>query len=243
MLIKNTRFNLVYPRINNLRRKAFEIEDKLQGYFHPLTLIPVPDEAPEEIPRMSTTSKNGHTQLNISLSNAQLVTEYSQDFENDWEKCLSYIEERIDSLFLVLKEYSRNEYSFSGLTTEIIFDSQEIEDPISILKEKFFNLEVNQSIFELEQKLTFIVNEVYYLNITFKNLRIYDDIHYQTPGMLKNESAHYLLCILDINDRHGFNSKENYHSNSDNSREVVRITKEMLNGKLKEIIEKGELNL
>jgi len=243
MLIKNTRFNLVYPRINNLRRKAFEIEDKLEGYFHPLTLIPVPDEAPEEIPRMSTTSKNGHSQLNISLSNAQLVTEYSQDFENDWEKCLSYIEERIDSLFLVLSEYSHNEYLFSGLTTEIIFDNKEVENPISLLKEKFFNLKVNESIYELEQKLTFIVSEVYYLNITFKNLRVYDNIHHHTSGMLKNESAHYLLCILDINDRHGYNSKDNYQSNSDNSREVLRITKEMLNGKLKEIIEKGELNL
>ena len=89
-----------------MRRKAFDIEDQLKDYFHQVTLIPVPDDAPEEIPRISTTSHNGHSQLNISLSNTQLFTNYDEAFEGKWENCLEYVENRVNTLYSILGKYT-----------------------------------------------------------------------------------------------------------------------------------------
>lgn len=239
MLIKNTRYNIVYPRISNLRRKAFEIEDQLKDYFHQVTLIPVPDDAPEEIPRISTTSHNGHSQLNISLSNTQLVTNYDEFFEGKWEKCLEYVEDRVNTLYSTLGNFINEGYLFSGLTTEIIFDSIGDGDPIEIIKNKFINLKSNISPHEIEQKITFVIEDEYYVNITFKNLRVYEGLNYQGPGMLKNEKAHYLVCILDINDRHGFNYKDGYTSNIRNARKIIQLTRTILKEKLNTMITEG----
>ncbi|MBP2242630.1 hypothetical protein J2Z40_003207 [Cytobacillus eiseniae] len=239
MLIKNTRYNIVYPRISNLRRKAFEIEDQLKDFFHQVTLIPVPDDAPEDIPRISTTSHNGHSQLNISLSNTQLLTNYDDAFEGNWERCLDYVENRVDILYSTLGNYIKDGYLFSGLTTEIVFDSILDEDPIDLMRNKFINLKTDLSPHEIEQKITFVIEDDYYVNITFKNLRIYEGLNYQGPGMLKNEKDHYLVCILDVNDRHGFNYKDGYTSNIKNAKKIVKITRTILEEKLNKMITEG----
>ncbi|MDQ0154231.1 hypothetical protein [Robertmurraya andreesenii] len=247
MLIKNTRFNIVYPRISNLRRKAFDIEDLLKDYFHQVTLIPVPDDAPEEIPRISTTSHNGHSQLNISLSNTQLITNYDDTFQGKWENCLTYVEDRVNTLYNVLGNYANEGYFFSGLTTEIVFetltDKEPIKDPINLIKSKFINIDTNTNPHDIEQKITFVIEEEYYVNITFKNLRVYEGLNIQSPGMLRNEKAHYLVCVLDINDRYGFNYKDAYTSNIENAMKVINITRSILDNKLHKMILEGVFDL
>lgn len=235
VIIKNTRFNIMYPKVNDLRRKAFEIEDALQDYFLPVTLIPIPDDAPEEIPRISTTSKSGHSQLTISLNNTQLVTNYDNDFGRDWSKSLDYTYDRINNVCSSLENYVGKKYLFSGLTTEIIFDS--ISEPIQLLRNNFLKLKTNTTPHEIEQKTTFILNDYYYVNITFKNLIIFENNSKHGFGRFKEQKEQFLGCILDINDRHGFNSSDDYTSNYKNIDEIINITRSMLEGKLIKMIE------
>jgi len=225
----------MYPKVNDLRRKAFEIEDSLQDYFLPVNLIPIPDDAPEEIPRISTTSKTGHSQLTISLTNTQLITNYDDDFGRDWTKSLDYMHDRINKVRSSLEKYVGNEYLFCGLTTEIIFDS--IKEPIQLLQNNFLKLTTDTTPHEIEQKITFIVNENYYVNVTFKNLIMFENSSKHGFGRFKEQKGQFLGCILDINDRHGFNRLDSYTSNHENIDEIIKITRSMLDGKLNKMIE------
>jgi len=136
ILVKTARYNMFFPKVANLRRKAFEIEDQLSPYFNAVTLVPVPDEAPEEIPRISTSSHHGHSSLNISLTNAQIATNYDEKFENDWPSCLSYLKERVNQISNVLSKYINGQYLFSGLTIELIVNGH--DNPIELIKNNFF---------------------------------------------------------------------------------------------------------
>lgn len=243
MQIKNARYNMVYPKISNLRRKAFDIEEQLKDYFHQITLIPIPDDAPEEIPRISTTSHHGHSQLNISLSNAQLATNYDEAYESDWSECLSYLRDRTNKVYATLENYIDHGYLFSGLTTEIIFNNESQGDPIELIKDKFLKLQSNLSPHDIEHKITFVIEERYYVNITFKNLRIYQGMTIPTSGIQKQQKDHHLLCILDVNDRYGFNYKENYTSSKKETEAIFEITESILRDKLKKMITEGVFDI
>ena len=56
MDISTCTFSLYFQPIPNIRREAFEIEAKLDGYMKPFQIHSVPDEAPFELPRISATT-------------------------------------------------------------------------------------------------------------------------------------------------------------------------------------------
>ena len=72
MIIKQTNLNLVYPRIMEYRKKFANAEDILRQYFMPSTILPIPEQVQDEVPRIIAQSKNGHSVLNIALSVASL---------------------------------------------------------------------------------------------------------------------------------------------------------------------------
>ena len=46
----------------------------------PFNLMPIPNEAPPEFPRITATSKNGHSQLMVSGNNVQVTTMFDSHF-------------------------------------------------------------------------------------------------------------------------------------------------------------------
>ena len=70
MIIDNICFSLSFERIENFRQKIFDIEKKLGNHFiTPLNVLPIPDDAPPEIPRIIARSKQNHTELIVSSNN------------------------------------------------------------------------------------------------------------------------------------------------------------------------------
>src|SRR5690606_7925747 len=138
------------------------------------TIIPIPDEAPEEIPRISTSSHHGHSQLNVSLTNAQITTNYDENFEQDREGCLGYLKDRVSHITDVLSPYVEGGFLFSGLTTELVIENLDGISPLDIIKSKFLNYQGSVQPHDLEYKMTFVVDDIHYVNITFSNMRIYE---------------------------------------------------------------------
>ncbi len=247
MLVRTARYNLFFPKVSNLRRKAFEIEETLSPYFTSVTLIPIPDDAPEEIPRIATSSHNGHSTLNISLTNAQISTSYDEKFERDWESCLSYLKERVFQISNVLSSYIEGDFLFSGLTTEIVFDDLGENTPLELIKTRFLNYKGAQEPYDLEYKMTFVVDDSYYVNITFSNMRIYEGIHQAGAGIMQfselQETANLLGVVVDINNRFAFNHKKDHHSSQDSIEKIFEITYGLLDSRLKKMIEEGEVEI
>lgn len=98
MIIKQTNLNLVYPRIMEYRKKFANAEDILRQYFMPSTILPIPEQVQDEVPRIIAQSKNGHSVLNIALSVASFITNYNDSFVSDWNKCKTYLEQRCSDI-------------------------------------------------------------------------------------------------------------------------------------------------
>jgi len=245
ILVKTARYNMFFPKVANLRRKAFEIEDQLSPYFNAVTLVPVPDEAPEEIPRISTSSHHGHSSLNISLTNAQIATNYDEKFENDWPSCLSYLKERVNQISNVLSKYINGQYLFSGLTIELIVNGH--DNPIELIKNNFLNYKGSIEPYDLQYKVTFLIDQIYYVNITFSNVRTYEGIVPLYTGIHNfvglKEISNALAVSIDINDRHGFNYEQDYFSSTEKFEHIFEIAYKILDSRLIKMIEEGVIEL
>jgi len=247
MIIQNTKYIIHYPKIINLRRKAIEIEECLKDFF-PLgaNILPIPEEAPAELPRLNFVSRYGHSMLNVSLVNTQLLTNYDDKYNKDWSQCLDYLEKRIKSLNDLIRERLESEFLFSGLTTEVLFDEFSGDDPVKMFKDKFIKCESSQTPFELGFRATFEKEKCYFVNLNFANVRIYENLNAQTvpPSLFEAiEKHHWLGAMVDVNDKFGFNYSKNYNSGYEKTHEILKITNEFISGKLLKIIKEGRFDI
>ena len=147
--ILETMFSVIFPVVTKISRKIFDFEDALKSYFGPFQLVPIPEEAPHEIPRITTVSKGGYSSINISQSNFTFVTKYDNNFNENWQLCLGYLRERVHRVLPVLID-NVGEIYFSGLTTKILIE--DIDDPISLLNERFIRANMKPTPFDINLK-------------------------------------------------------------------------------------------
>ena len=117
MLIKQTNLNLVYPRIMEYRKKFANSEDILQQHFMPSTILPIPEQVQDEVPRIIAQTKNGHSVLNIALSVSSFITNYNGEFVSDWNKCKEYLAQRCSDIYQIIDNMTENNNTFVGLSS------------------------------------------------------------------------------------------------------------------------------
>lgn len=244
MLIQSARFNTFFPKISNIRRKAFEIEDKLKPNYLEVQTNPIPDDMPEIIPRIHTNSVNGHSQIEISLTNAQVVVNYDDNYNKNWEKCFEYITNQAAILSNAMYPILNDGNLFSGLTIELAIKDV---DAIDIIKRKFLNYQSNLEPHDIEYKLTYIINENKYVNLTFKNTRVYEGFIHSDMQLLNftelKNGSNFLSIAIDINDRLAFNKNPIYRSDANSQKEIFDIARGLLDNKLDFMLEKGVIEI
>ncbi len=244
MIVKNTAFSLFYPQLTGLRREIYDIEESLKDYFNLFTVLAIPDNAPPEIPRCQSFSKNGHTELNISLINSLINTRYDDNFNRDWDKCYKYFKETTERINEIIKEKIKNDILFYGLTTQIIYD--EYPSSIDLIREKFLKSRIAKKPYEINLRLAFELDE-YFINFTFLNERSYNVASITTPGITSlagaKEVGNYLTLILDINNKNGFNTRNGYKSSQKDFKFIFSKTNEIVVEKMPVILETGEVKL
>ena len=121
MLIQGTSITIMYKRIEGIKKAYYNNENILKEFFNEATVLPVPDEAPDEIPRILIKTLNEHAQLNISPIATTFEIFYNDGFERDWKACASYIFKRMEKIFEFLNMLTNNNYEYIGLVTRINF--------------------------------------------------------------------------------------------------------------------------
>jgi hypothetical protein len=227
----------------NIRESIFNLEKELSVFFvKPFNLFPLPNEAPLEFPRISATSNHGFSTLNISLNSAQLNTNYDVSFASSWEKCESYIKERIYVIFDILMPFFNNTFIFSGLTTNITFDVDEKENAIDKLKSSLFKF-VSPKPYDLLTKITFVKEEKYYINIMLQNQRLLNPLGIIGIPVRMLENNKCIGINLDVNDRYAVNYLPGYTSSRETMCNIFDITGEIISRKLGTIIAEGRFDI
>lgn len=243
MKIDNIGFNLFIPKLNNIRNLYIEIENGLKEYFFaPFTILPIPEDVAEEVPRLVAKSKNGHSELLVSLINVQLTVEFDDNFNKNTEKCFEYILERINKITEVFGKYSNETFLFSGITARIILD--DIDDPIDFLNNNCIKVKGNERMYNASTKFAYLIEDKYFVNFNIYNLRTFEGI--VNEGAIKpnvNELSNKLAIEIDINDKFGYNHNNDYICTKSTINYIIDIIKKNIYNNTNNILNGKELIL
>lgn len=237
MNINSTLFKVNYSPINELRKKIVN-NWSLVGFNEP-TILPIPDDAPDEIPRVICQSMNGHTSINISKDSLSMYVNFDGEYLENWNLCQKYLSEKLNNVICFLNSIGCS-FSFSGLVTQIFYNLEELrlcvnseENATKSLFEKFSKVKTDFDVFDFEQKITTLKEETFFVNYSFNNLRTTnEEISINKPGCLKTVKAKndHIAVSIDVNDRYAFNYDESYKADISVFSRLLTITDESIKG-------------
>lgn len=241
MIITNTIFVINFNPISDLKKKFVFSSDDLNQHFNEPTILPIPENAPDDIPRIICQSKNGHSELTITKMSIQLHTRYDNEYQNDWEKCKLYLILKIHAIIELLTRMDCI-FGFSGLTTQVLEDSTENNGTKDLI-DKFCRTKYSSDIYDFAQKIAIVKDNKYFINYSINNVRTYkNNESLLKPGFLSNELGNNIGIVLDINNRYDYNYNKNFHSDEESIKKILDLTSNhILN--LPKLLEKGALNI
>lgn len=242
MLIQGTSITATYKKIEGIKKAYYDNEEILKDYFNEATVLPIPNDAPDEIPRILIRTKNEHAQLNISPIATTFEVHYDAGFERDWEACAEYIINRMGKVFEFLNILTENTYEYIGLVSNVIYDEVE-QEGAKKLAENLLNAKSINNIYDINIKYTFVEKESLFVNIMLQNARLFKNgvsVNKAGAFSIQDQIAESIGAIIDINDRYGFNTDSHHKSNSCMLNKLIETMGIIINNKLIALIEKGE---
>ena len=244
MRIRQTSVNLVFPKVTDWRKKYVIAEDILSDHFMPSTILPIPDEVQEQVPRAIVQSKHGHSVLNVALTVSSFITTYSGDYVSSWKLCEDYLKDRCDCVYQLVDKLSGADYEYVGLISNIEFDEIE-QSSLDTLKKTLFkdNGKELGDFFDVSCKFTYVYKDKYYINITLENTRkLLTEKNKSGIRVKAGDSENYVAVTIDVNDRYAANQNEGYKSDKSAFDEILSITANIINNKLASMISKGRFD-
>lgn len=242
MIIQESSITITYKRIEGLKKAYYTNDEILKEHFSEATVLPVPDDAPLEIPRIIVKTLNEHGQLNISPIAATFQVKYNDGYENDWQKCSSYLCERMDFVFRFLNLLTNDCYDYIGLVTNILYD-EVTSDGAKKLSSVLLNSKGISDLYDINIRYTFLEDNDIFVNIMLQNARMFEQgLDGSKAGALSSDRQLFesIGAVIDINDRRAFNNKPGYTSSSLMMNKLINSMNNVINFKLRKLIEKGE---
>lgn len=248
MVIQSCTFTIHFPQNPKIREHLFQLEEQLMDFQKPFTLVPIPADAPVDIPRIVATTPHGHSQVIFCGNSAQVVTKFDGDYVKNVEQSVEYIRQKCNRILEVLPliDESNDEipkFYFSGLSTTLELNAEDgVESPVSYISEKFLRSKIDSPIDEVQFRYALVTKEKFYVNVMVQNSRTFiglPDERGSLAGLrVKDET---LQVVLDINDRYAFNHEVGYRSSKETVSEITKITEEFMTKKLIHFIQTSEI--
>lgn len=249
MIVQSCTFAVHFPKNLKIRENFFLLESHFEGFQTPFTLVPVPPDAPLELPRIIANTTNGHSQLVINGECAQLTTTFDENFCHDISKCIEYIRSKSNSIISSLTKLGaeidgKPKFYFSGLSTTLLCNEETGGDsPIKYISEKFLKCKSNLPLEEAEFRLAYVVSEKYYVNVLAQNVHPFMNSPDERGAFVSSVPApERFQIIVDINDRYAFNHTVNYLSSEETANSVISLADVIIRDHLDEFIKDGAIN-
>ncbi|SDE61577.1 hypothetical protein SAMN05661003_11937 [Desulfuromonas thiophila] len=212
---------LIYERHVMVRKSLFTLEEKFEGAFLAPEILPIPDEAPAEIPRGIFRSKHGYSNLSISQIRSELTTNYDSSFNKDFNKCFDYMIKKSNLFDRFLSVVAVSQV---GLGCSINFRLPSLDDDEKVLAEKLerkllSGLMCEGGLYDLRLSLARVVRDKLFLNTNLNNYRKYSSskpIISQNPRLCDLTLDEFgLEFSIELNDKYGYNKGDKSCSISD----------------------------
>lgn len=241
MIFNNSVINIKFPKTENIKRKYILHEDILNEKFNEASILPIPDDAPDDIPRILISSKGEHSQVNIAPGAVNLQTIYSGKYVKNWTLCEKYINSRVDDLMKLTEVFTEGTYDYIGVVVNLLWDDIQ-KDGNKVLFKNLFGRDAEDTLDDLEVKYTYVENEKYYVNITLRSAKQFKASLIGKAGDYNSDNLkeHTIAATIDINDRYSYNNFERYVSKKENFREIMHLVNIVINDKIGSLIERGD---
>jgi hypothetical protein len=237
-------FNIVFEKQPEIRKKVFELEEKLKGKFGNPSVLPMPDEFDENAPRIIMQSLGGHSTLVVTFVNAQLETRFDNDFINDWDKCSEYLIDRFSAIYDCFENIISSKVKFMGLIATVKYDVSEKEEAVKKLLEKLGSQTLtNSNPFDVNIRLTYVNEDKYYVNLGISNNREMALMKGSTNNEIIQQLKDNLLFVIDVNDRYASNSDFSYRTTKEIISAVANKVKSVIDVTIPTFIDSGEIKL
>lgn len=245
MRIDSCTFTIHFPQNNQIRESLFKLERHFSDFQAPFTLVPLPSDAPMDIPRIIAVSKHGHSQLMFCGNNAQLTTRFAENYSADVKKCVEYIRSKCEDIVSSLSIINGNsKFYFSGISMAIMLDKEDgICDPTAYISENFLKCKSSLPTDEAQFRLALTIQDKYYANIMVQNSRLFSNGPNERGSYADSEVVKDTLqVILDINDRYAFNKIRDYVSTQQEVNYIASLIEKFATEHVTSFIETGVIS-
>lgn len=249
MMIQTSTFTLHFPANPRIRESLFTLEEHFTDFQKPFTLVPLPIEAPMEIPRIIASTEHGHSQLIICGNNAQLITSFDDNFAHDVHRCIAYVRDKCSSIVAALSVIANtiekpSMFYYSGISLNILLDKSDgIEAPTDYISQKFLKCKINLPVDEQQLRCALIVADKYYVNVMIQNYRQFAGTPDERGSLYGLKTlGENLQVTLDVNDRYAFNHEKGYRSSEEAVVCISELAERFSSRYVRDFVKSGEIN-
>lgn len=246
MKVMSCMYNLAFQPIADIRRLAFDIEDRLAGYVKPFTLPPVPNEAPLEFPRIVAQAESGNSNLFVSGYSAQIQSQYDTQYDatlkKDTTQCLNHSKANATALYEALAGLLPFRFSFMGAEVKLCVPSEECGgDPASFIHNSYLKTSSDLTLADARAKVVYAIDNEYYLNIEVEKQELGDGLPpFQVGPFVAVEKKENVLAVsVDFNNRLAFNQGHPPVCNPDTIELLYERLDDFLNNGFNLFLEEG----
>ena len=222
MRIKNIIVTLWFNKYDNLKTMSEIINENFKMYFPVCQFMALPANMDPIIPRITGKSGSGHSSFSMSTINAQITTNYDNNFNEDYDKCFEYIEERVKKLYELLQNQGIDIF-YSAIFVNLEKDS---ENPIEMINNNLINERLkNDNLNEIGMRMALVEEDSFYKIIVVNNSKDYTMQREIKSGeniilpLISLRDAkitkEYISISYELNDKYSFDNKENYSNSID----------------------------
>lgn len=250
MKINNIIVTLWFNRYNNIKNIYEVFNEKLNEYFPVFNMSNLPSNFDPMIPRINAKSKSGHSTLNMSNINLQLITEYDEKFNENFDSCIEYIKIRANKIYNILLE-NNIKILYSAILVNL---NKDAENPINEIKETLLKQNVDSSNFsELGMRVSMEIENKFYRIITVNNRKDFSMQKEITPGQFEiimplislydaKIEKEYISINYELNDKYSFDKEKEYLCNEENFNRMFEVVENDLKVNIDKFLNNGTIN-
>jgi hypothetical protein len=244
MVITNSAISFVFPRNERIRREALHAEEQLADFLDvPLQILPIPDDAPQNLARATGKSKGGHSSINISQIGIDLKTNFDGAFPHDWQLCKNYLSDKATKIFPIASKISDNRVIHVGVVVDVLFPCGVGESRTQIVDRILKLPQIPESLIDIGAKLTFELEGKFYLNYIIESQKTYQT-NVIGDGRLSvldpQPQTESVLFRIDINDKLVANFDADYVSTLDTFMRIIDFFSDIFEVKIERLYNSGE---